>query len=161
MSADPQPQELRGWFSREGDQAAFLHPQRCSSSPGSPCHRRCLHRQGLGRRSSRPSRGAAGEAQPQPGSRPRCGRSGWRARGRRRHRVPAAALPRGPSSAPVATLNPSRSPAQPAVRAENVGELGLGGLTPLFYDRSSEFGGAGSILQQMHVLVNRGVPGSS
>lgn len=57
-------------------------------------HRRCLHRR-LGRRSSRPSRGAAGEAQPQPGSRPRCGRSGWRARGRRRHRVPAAALPRG------------------------------------------------------------------
>lgn len=156
--ADPPTPGAQGLLLRGGGPGCIFASPAPFLKPRLARHRRCLHRQGLGRRSSRPSRGAAGEAQPQPGSRPRCGRSGWRARGRRRHRVPAAALPRGPSSAPVATLNPSCSP----VRAENVGELGLGGLTPLFLRPFLRiWGGAGSISQQMHVLVNWGVPGSS
>lgn len=58
------------------------------------CHQYCLNKH-IRRRSSRPSRGAGGKEPPQPGSRPSCGRSGRRARGRPWHRVPAAAVPEG------------------------------------------------------------------
>lgn len=59
--ADPQPQELRGCCSGEGDQAASLHPQRRSSSPGSPataavCTGKALADVALGQVAGRPGR---------------------------------------------------------------------------------------------------------